>query len=134
MSTTGIKHALTFTFIGMLTFGGCKDSTTGPATNDTFPASNISYGKYIQPIFTGYCALSGCHDSYSRAGDVCLSTYFDATEQPGVIVAGKSGSSFLYLRISGAVQPVMPPAQYPALSANKIKAIKTWIDEGAKSN
>ena len=114
----------------------CKNNPTSSTSNDTFPASNISYGKYIQPILSGYCNYTGCHNSFDQAGNppLILETYHDVTALAGIVVAGKSTGSILYLRIHGDVQPQMPPYPYPLLSANKIKAIKTWIDEGAKQN
>ncbi len=115
----------------------CKNNPTAN-TNDTFPDSNVTYGKYIQPIFDSYCMYSGCHNSLDQAGNppLILDSYFDVTKSPGIVIPGKSGASLLYLCISGQGhgQVPMPPINsgYSALSSNKIKAIKTWIDEGAK--
>ncbi len=47
------------------------------------------------------------------------------------IVPGKAASSLLYQRITGEVQPAMPMAPLPKLTAEEIAAVKDWIDAGA---
>jgi len=47
------------------------------------------------------------------------------------IVPGKAASSLLYQRITGEVQPAMPMAPVPRLTAEEIAAVKDWIDAGA---
>lgn len=111
----------------------CKDNPTDSGTNDTFPASNLSYSQHIQPIFNTYCATIDCHDSYSQADNLILSSYYDATARAGIIIKNNANASVLVQRIEGKIQPQMPPNR-PPLSTNKSTAIKTWINEGAKNN
>ncbi|HEX4595788.1 MAG TPA: PSD1 and planctomycete cytochrome C domain-containing protein [Bryobacteraceae bacterium] len=47
------------------------------------------------------------------------------------IVPGNAASSVLYQRITGQVQPAMPMAPLPKLTAEEIAAVKAWIDAGA---
>jgi mono/diheme cytochrome c family protein len=47
------------------------------------------------------------------------------------IVPGNAAASPLYQRITGQVQPAMPMAPVPKLTAEEIAAVKTWIDAGA---
>ena len=47
------------------------------------------------------------------------------------IVPGNAAASPLYQRITGQVQPAMPMAPVPSLTAEEIAAVKTWIDAGA---
>ncbi len=117
--------------IALSSIPGCKDNTTDTGTNDTFPASKIGYYDHIQPIFNTYCATIDCHDSYTRSGNLSLASYFDATARAGIIVKYNANASILVQRIEGKIQPQMPPNRAP-LSTNKIQAIKTWINEGAK--
>ncbi len=111
---------------------GCKDTTTAPTGDIVFPDSNISYSQHVQPTFNLKCAFSGCHDDGTRAGNLSLTSYLNATEQPGVIVRGDSQHSLLAQKIDGTL-----PHQDQAnlrLTENQIKGIKKWIDEGAKDN
>ena len=47
------------------------------------------------------------------------------------IVPGNAAASALYQRITGQVQPVMPMAPVPRLTAEEIAAVKNWIEAGA---
>jgi mono/diheme cytochrome c family protein len=47
------------------------------------------------------------------------------------IVPGNAAASPLYQRITGQVQPAMPMAPVPKLTAEEIAAVKTWIEAGA---
>ncbi len=112
---------------------GCKDNPADADLPDTYPSSNVSYNQYIQPIFNVYCNTIGCHDTYTRSGNVSFASYFDATAIPGIIVSKNANASLLVQSIQGKIQPQMPPNRAP-LSTNKINAIITWINEGAKNN
>ena len=121
--------------IAIIITPGCKDSTTDIGTNDTFPASNVSYSQYIQPIFNTYCATVGCHISPDPAGNppLSLESRLDVTHSSGIVIPGNADASRLVLCIEWQITPYMP-LDRPQLSPNKIKAIKTWINEGAKNN
>ena len=120
-------------FIFIVSYIGCKDTTAG--IDDTIiPSSNVSFGKYIQPLFLTKCANSGCHDDATRAGGYSLTSWVGATELD-IVVPKNPNNSLLYQtveRIPGV--PPMPPVGYSALTTNQIAGIKTWIDEGAQNN
>ena len=119
--------------IAIISYIGCKDTTTG-IDNKQIPASNVSYGEYIAPLFLTKCANSGCHDDATRAGGINLTTWVGATD-PNIVVRGDSKNSPLVWsidRIAGV--PPMPPIGYAVLTTNQITGIKTWIDEGAQNN
>ena len=120
-------------FIFLISYTGCKDSTTG-IDDKTIPSSNISYGEYIAPLFLTKCANSGCHDDATKAGGISLTSWVGATD-PNIVVKGDSKLSPLVWsidRIAGV--PPMPPVGYSALTPNQIAGIKTWIDEGVQNN
>jgi hypothetical protein len=48
------------------------------------------------------------------------------------IIPGNAMGSLLYKRITGQVQPTMPMAPLPKLTADEIRAVKDWIDAGAQ--
>jgi len=90
-----------------------------------------SFAKDVAPIFAANCA--GCHAAAVKMGSLDLDT-FSGLQKGGhsgaVIVAGKSGESLLYLRITGAVTPAMP-LNGKTLAAGEIEIIRHWIDAGA---
>ena len=120
-----------------LALWSCKDQIGGPNQSPiVFPASNISYSKYIDPLFQQRCAVGGCHSSTTAAGDLDLTmpSYTSLmNHQPRLVVSGASNNSLLVQRLDGRIQPVMPPLQSP-LTSNQINGIKKWIDEGALNN
>lgn len=111
---------------------GCKDTTTAPTGDIVFPDSNVSYSQHVQPTFNLKCAFSGCHDDGTRAGNLSLTSYLNATAYPGIIIARDSQHSLLAQKIDGRL-----PHQTQVdlrLTQNQINGIKKWIDEGAKDN
>ncbi len=59
----------------------------------------------------------------------CLST----KEDPTIVVPGEPDNSSLIWALEGIGNYPMPPS-FPPLAFNTIKAIGTWIREGAKCN
>jgi hypothetical protein len=47
------------------------------------------------------------------------------------VLPGNSAGSLLYQRITGQIQPAMPLAPLPRLTAPEVAAVKVWIDAGA---
>ena len=114
----------------------CEDETSGPGPNSgdiIFPESNVSYAEHVQPLFNSSCALSGCHDTATKAGDLSLESFREATARPGIIVPREPDVSVLVQSIEGTFQPRMP-LNRPPLSENQIKGIRKWILEGANNN
>ncbi len=113
----------------------CDDTVTN--NGEDIPSSNVSYSRYIQPIFNLKCASSGCHDDQTRAGNLSLTSYANATADELIIVPYHPENSILVWAIEGtAGYGPMPPlgAAVLPLSQKEIQGIKTWIKEGAKSN
>ncbi len=116
-------------------FNGCKDTITGSQLDSVvIPSSNVSYSKYIQPVFNLKCANSGCHDDATAAGGYSLTTWAGATN-PLYVSKGNANTSTLVQSIEGlsGANP-MPPVGYPVLTQNQIQGIKIWVSEGAKNN
>ncbi len=111
---------------------GCEDST-GPGSDIVFPDTDVSYSQHVQPLFDQTCALSGCHNDATRAGDLSLTSYHNLTQRPNIVVPGDPNSSLLYLRITGQIGQQMP-LNRPPLTQNQQEGIRTWIVEGADFN
>lgn len=112
---------------------GCgKNSNPGTPSDIVFPEANISYARYVQPLFFQKCALVGCHDDQSMAGGLSLTSYTALTARSGIVVPGNSTNSILAQKIDGR-NPHLGSLPI-TLNANQINGIKKWIDEGAKNN
>ncbi len=114
----------------------CQKNTTEP-NNVIYPDSNLSFIQHIHPIFMDHCAFSGCHESVSPANGLDLETLnptFNSANGPAVIPFNAEQSLLYRLLLSDYLGlPRMPPGRAP-IPDNQIRAIGTWIDEGAIIN
>ena len=120
----------------------CKDSSSDAGKSTVvFPASGVSYGKHVGPMFLQACAFPGCHaeDTFEAMG-FSLDIYERATALPGIIIPCLKNqpcnpeASILVRRIEGLDGTNRMPLFQPALTDNQINGIKTWIKEGAPNN
>lgn len=128
---------LSYCIISLLTFllAGCDDTSTNADIDSVvIPTSNISFNKYILPIFDYKCNNANCHSSSGRAGGLSLDSYASVTSNSLVVYPGVPDNSKLVWAIEGRTVSPMPPIGYPVLLPTQVKAIRTWISEGAKNN
>jgi hypothetical protein len=131
-----IKRILTLVIVAFL-FASCDDTITVQTVDNTvIPSSNVSFGKYIYPLFQAKCAFSGCHSGSDPAGNLDLTSWVNATAYPDIISPGSPETSRLVWAIDDTPGiPLMPPLNTGlALTENQRQGIKTWIKEGAKDN
>lgn len=122
-----------FPIILLLLIISCKDEIYLPSDED-IPDSNISYNRHIQPIFNARCATAGCHDMETRQAGLSLVSYQTATSSYLIVMPGNPDVSKLVLAVEGKLPTPMPPPGRPPLTLKQIKAIRTWVAEGAKNN
>src|SRR5438105_1946830 len=91
----------------------------------------LSFEKDVQPILETSCL--SCHGDAVQSGKLDLRSR-DAALKGGArgadLVPGDPEASRLYRRIAGLEQPSMP-AQGTQLTAEQVRTIKRWIEEGA---
>jgi len=119
----------------LFSLSSCDDTLSIQDLDDKpMPASNIRFTEDIYPILNAKCNRSGCHNDESRAGGVSLTTWSNVTD-PSIVVKGDTTTSKLVWsidKIPGAKW--MPPNNYPQLTFEQRRGIKTWIQEGALNN
>ena len=121
-------------FFATVLFISCDDTITNNDIDQVvIPSKNVSYAKYIQPVFNVKCTSSGCHNEESMAGGYSLTSWSNAVV-PGIVDPGSVETSRLVWRIEGQGYPLMPPPTRGYLTPNQREGIKTWIREGAKNN
>ena len=116
----------------ILLMAGCDDGITDP-TDIVFPESNVSYGRYVQPLFDLSCAYSGCHNEIDQAGSLSLHSYVDLFRNPGLVRPGDSTSSVLWQVMTER----LPHQVYPMsrlINANHQHGVAVWIAEGCRNN
>ncbi len=102
--------------------------------------ATVSYSKDIEPILAANClechAKGGAGEVKSGLSMVSYADLMKGTKFGAIIKPGDSLSSTMMLLIEGKADPSinMPHGDRKPLSAEQIKAIKTWINEGALEN
>ena len=115
-----------------LTLTGCDNSEK--------IQSKISYSKQVIPILQNNCLE--CHvpnTPGTQASGLDMSSHqslMKGTKFGSVIKAGDSLSSTLVILVEGRADPSikMPHGDRPNLSADEIKTLRQWIDQGALNN
>ena len=131
------KSLLSGIVLLILTIVSCSSDDSGMNPDEgVFPDSNLSYALHIQPIFFEDCAtVPGCHQSSSRAGGLDLeSSNPTFIGDDGLMIqAFNAQQSYLFQSLFDDVSGITPrmPPNAPRISDAKIKAIETWINEGA---
>ncbi len=137
-----------FLFVGCLQLSACEpgtgeglDSNGNPITPGSQPIPLSADFVSIQAnIFTPNCALSGCHSGNTAPLGLRLDTASsyaaiydqDSSQVPGlkIIAPLDADNSYLVRKIEGIAGTRMP-LDLPALSADKIQAIRDWVNNGA---
>lgn len=94
----------------------------------------VSFEKDVLPVLQAKCF--SCHDAKkARSGlrlDVRAKAFVGGeTNKPG-IVAGKSGESEIYKRVTSTNEKEVMPPKDEKLTEKETAALKAWIDAGAK--
>lgn len=131
---------------GVLFLGSCSSNSTssgGSGNNQNMDqgSTNPTFTN-VKQIFSGSCAVSGCHDSSTKQNGVDLSSYDAAINSVGdqygkkVIQAEDAANSPLFDKISSdnPEYGVRMPKGRSSLSSDDINLIKQWINDGAKNN
>ena len=94
----------------------------------------FNYDQHVRPIFADRCL--SCHNPDKAKGGLDLTTY-TATMQGGssgeIVSSGDPGSSRLFLSVTHAEEPKMPP-KGEKLSQEKLNLISSWISGGLLEN
>jgi mono/diheme cytochrome c family protein len=128
-----IRYFITLVLLIAILLISCDDQLNLPS-DEEIPSTNVSYNKHIQPIFNARCATAGCHDDQTKAGGLSLTSYQNTTAGYSFVFPGNPDASLLVLSVEGRSQNPMPPPGRPPLTQKQIKAIRTWVAEGAKNN
>ncbi len=95
-------------------------------------AETPDYVRDIEPIFQKHCVA--CHQVDEAESDFALDRFESllAGGKSGVaLTAGAAASSRLWLMMSGALEPKMPPEDSSIVSEAELELVQRWIDQGA---
>ena len=115
----------------------------GSTTTTSLGGGSASLTVIQNSIFTPTCAFGGCHDAFTAAESLNLSTADDSfNELVGVastcgsavrVVPGNPGASYLLDKLGAGAAPCgdVMPLGFAALSDADIDLIRNWIQAGA---
>lgn len=147
MLKTRFVKLLLFGFISVLLFPSCKHDPLIPP-NPVVPVNPIDSSDFsgwpcgpdtiyfqnqVLPLLISKCTQSGCHDVASHKEGVVLVDY-QRVMSTGKVKAFNPGNSKLY-KVIVDTDPGdrMPEPPYSPLTADEIKLIRTWIEQGAQN-
>ena len=93
-----------------------------------------NFMDHVLPIFREHCLQ--CHNANDAEAGLAIDSYGALMEGGGsgdVVANGDASASTLYLVMTHAEEPTMPPNQEP-ISKEKLEIIKKWIDGGLLEN
>lgn len=136
---TRLKWATTFFFalgfvVALAACGGAGGSTE-PITMVKTDAGEVSFEGTIHPILLDHCGKR-CHNEENEGGFQVLTyeSVMKGGNRGDTIVPGDPDASQLIGSVTKTKPPHMPPRIFPALTEDRIEALRTWIAEGAKQN
>lgn len=93
------------------------------------------YAKRVRPILIKYCV--GCHNTIDAESGLRMHTLAALRKggDSGPAIAPPSlEDSLIWQRMSGAVEPKMPPSDMPQPTASELDVVRAWIVGGAPGN
>ncbi|MFK7807942.1 MAG: c-type cytochrome domain-containing protein [Saprospiraceae bacterium] len=102
-----------------------------PGDDDLCANDTISFQHQVLPIMISACAYSGCHDAITAEDGIVLDNYENVIKE---VKPGDPNDSELYESIvENDPDDIMPPPPADPLTAEQIKVVKDWINQGAKN-
>jgi hypothetical protein len=105
------------------------DTTSILKTNTCNP-DTVYFASQFFPLIQSSCAMSGCHNTVSRAAGVVLTDYTNIMK---VVRAGDPNNSKLYKSLFSS-DDRMPRSPVPPFTQAQITMVYKWIQQGAKNN
>ena len=113
---------------------GAAGGSTDPIEVMKTDTGEVSFAKTVLPILNDHCIR--CHGEDKKGGLYAMSYegVMAGGKSGGFVVAGDPDTSRIITSVEKTKEPFMPPRVFPALSLDRIQAIRLWISEGAKNN
>ncbi|MFN7733581.1 MAG: c-type cytochrome domain-containing protein [Pirellula sp.] len=90
------------------------------------------YAKRVRPILIKYCV--GCHNTTDAESGLRMHTLAalrNGGDSGPAIAPPSLEDSLIWQRMSGAVEPKMPPSDMPQPTASELDVVRAWIAGGA---
>ena len=114
-------------FFILLAISSIIACTTEP---DLTGVPEVKFSTDIQRIMSANCSFDGCHDGKDESSLIG----YDNVMSFGDVKAGNAHKSTLYRVSTGRSFEKMPPSGYNEVTADDLKLMYVWIEQGAKNN
>ncbi|WP_317896794.1 hypothetical protein [Aurantibacillus circumpalustris] len=115
-----MKQAIFFLIISIgISSSSCKKNNSSSSYSPDCTGTTPTYKTEVSPLFSTYCATSGCHTSGSSQGPGALTTYAEI----------KNASFSIRTSIVSGRMP-----QGTTLTTTQKNTIVCWIDAGVINN
>jgi hypothetical protein len=125
-----LLFATIFIFTVAVIFSACSWTTGGVEIE--FPEHSVSYMNHVQPFMQLNCARSGCHIGPTFAGGYSFYEYHHLMSAGIVVPGNPNGSRLVQILENRITHFTYFDRGY--INDNRIKGIRTWIQEGAINN
>lgn len=114
---------------------GGAGGSTDPITVVKTDAGEVSFAGTVHPILLDHCGKR-CHNEDAEGGFQVLTyeTVMKGGNRGSTVVPGNPDGSQIIGSVTKTKPPYMPPRVFPALTEDRIEALRAWITEGAKDN
>lgn len=130
-----LVSAMLFAAAGSLAAGcGAGGGSTDPITVVKTDEGEVSFAGTIHPMLIDHC--NRCHGKESE-GELSILSYASVMKggkSGPIVVPGDPEGSRIITSVEKTRPPHMPPRVFPALTEDRIQALRQWISEGAKDN
>lgn len=120
-------------FLALALATAAAAGTADPTPAAPRPKEPIDYARDVQPIFAGKCTV--CHSGTQLEGQYDMGTHagvLKGGKRGPAVVPGKPAESQLFLAVTHARKPVMPPkSENNDLTPGEVAVLKAWIEQGA---
>jgi YVTN family beta-propeller protein len=132
----GIVLIVVFSLIAVQ---GCKkDAAPVAPPIDYGSITTIKYSQHVQPLLSGTCAASGCHDGTTKAAGLSLVSWGElvkGSRYGEAIIPFQPERSLLTMLFDGtALRKAHPALSARTLTAAEVTFLRRWITEGAKDD
>jgi mono/diheme cytochrome c family protein len=108
--------------------------STEPISVAKTSEGKVSFQETVHPILMDHCIRCHGEDADGKLSILSYETVTKGGKSGGFVVAGKPDESRIVTSIEKTREPFMPPRIFPALTEDRIQAIRQWISEGAEDN
>jgi uncharacterized membrane protein len=111
--------------------GGSTDPISVVRASDGY----VSFKDTVNPILQDHCVR--CHSAEKNKGGFSIATYetiMKGSNMGPLVVPGNPDDSQLIGSVTKTKTPHMPPKVFPALTEDRIQALREWIAQGAPNN